>query len=172
MGTEDILQTNETPSYTPGSQSSTSPWDRMTFRISCPSKDGKSCLTGLMGKCQYQLWLMNRMVIEASGLHQGSPFPGYYEEMPEIWLPLHLCRVEYDEMPAVSCQPRTKLFWHLILYCQHPDHERLCSSVYKPPCLWYCLRAAETKTRVNRQAIKWTDKNKEWEVLWRQTKIN
>ena len=109
MGTDDILQTNETQSYRPGSQSSTSPWDQMTFRISCPSKDGKTCLTGLRGKCQYQLWLTNRMVIEASGLHQGSPFPGYYEETPETWLPLHLCHVEYDEMPAVSCQPRSSL---------------------------------------------------------------
>ena len=109
MGTDGILQIKKTPSYRPGSQSSTSPWGQMTFRISCPRKDGKSCLTGLRGKCQHQLWVMNRMVIEASGLHQGSPFPGYYEETPETWLPLHLCRVEYDEMPAVSCQPRSSL---------------------------------------------------------------
>lgn len=109
MGTDDKLQTNKTPSYWPGSQSSTLPWDQMTFRISCPSKDGKSCLTGLRGKCLYQLWLTNRTVLEASGLHLGSPFPGYYEEMPETWLPRHLCCVEYDEMPAVSCQPRSSL---------------------------------------------------------------
>lgn len=101
----------------------------------------------------------------ASGLHQGSPFRSYYEEAPETWLPLHLCRVEYDEMPAVSAaqkQPltRTRLCWHLTLYCPASDRiERLFSSVYKPPCLWYFLRAAGTKTRVNRQAIKWTDRN-------------